>query len=145
MPRLTFWLLLLGVAAGKPLGPWQLVVSRHTEARGPSRYLEIRLNSQGAYSLQSTTTASAMRRKPIIQKRQGKLTPQGLQSVERALGHPDLWDNQPKSPASQGPTQTTLHLQLRGTLREYSSARGTLSPPAQRLVEAVERALPPSD
>lgn len=146
MSRSSLWgLFLLSIAWAQPPAAWQLVVSRHTEARGPSRHLEIRLNSQGSYQFQSTTTASVMRRKPIVQKRQGKLTTERLRAVKTSLQHPDLWRTwtSPSAPsAPEGPTRTTLRILGEGTFREFSSAAGTLSPAAERVIDSVEQALP---
>lgn len=139
--RIFLGLLLLGRASAETLGAWQLVISRHTEARGPSRYLEIRLNSQGLFSTESTTTASVMRRKPIVEKREGKLEATKLRAIQRLLQAPDLGRQQVSSP-SLGPTHTTLRILRNGTFREYSSAAGTLSPSAELVISEVEKALP---
>lgn len=143
MSRSSLWgLFLLSIAWAQPPAAWQLVVSRHTEARGPSRHLEIRLNSQGSYQFQSTTTASVMRRKPIVQKRQGKLTAERLRAVKTSLQHPDLWRTWASPSPPEGPTQTTLRILGEGTFREFSSAAGTLSPAAERVIDSVEQAVP---
>jgi hypothetical protein len=143
LSRSSLWgLFLLSIAWAQPPAAWQLVVSRHTEARGPSRYLEIRLNSQGSYQFQSTTTASVMRRKPIVQKRQGKLTAERLRAVKTSLQHPDLWRTWASPSPPEGPTRTTLRILGEGTFREFSSAAGTLSPAAERVIDSVEQAVP---
>ena len=141
--KFALWFgLLICSAQAQPRPPWKILLQRSTEARGPSRYLELRVDSSSNYFVQSTTTGSTMRRKPFVRKRQGKLNASQFGAIQQALQAPGLWRQEPLEAAVSGPTQTTLSIHHQGSPREFSSASGTLGPASKRLIQALEAQIP---